>query len=165
MYFLRAHHAAITLFLLPECIKLQDLAPFFQNFSRGACPLTPLEEIGLRPSTFWSAWKQKEPTHLDSCVRPWEVHWGGGGGGTICATRVGIGLMVREHAAYITTCHFRNCRLDFGKVEVVDYERHTIKRRVKEELYINAQENAMKEDRELELTPFWFSVFSLLSCT
>ena len=71
VYFLWADHDAITLFLLPECIKLQDLAPFFQNFTRGAYPRTPQEELGLRPSTSWSAWKQKEPTRLDSCVQPW----------------------------------------------------------------------------------------------
>ena len=68
---------------------------------------------------------------------------------------------VRKPTAYITAFHFRkNSQPDFGKVEFVDYGRHAIKSGVKEELYINAQEDAMKEDRELELTPISFWVFS-----
>ena len=40
-----------------------------------------------------------------------------------------------------------------------DYECHGMKRRVKEALCINAEENAMNKKWELELNPIWFSLF------
>ena len=67
MYFLWADHAAITLFLLPECRIWLHFSKIFQ----GRVSLDPpAEQLGLCPSTFWSAWRQQEPTHLSSCERP-----------------------------------------------------------------------------------------------
>ena len=33
-------------------------------------PTDPLEKLGLCLSTFWSTWRQQEPTRQNSCVRP-----------------------------------------------------------------------------------------------
>ena len=46
-----------------------------------------------------------------------------------------------------------------GNVEVIDCERHGMKRRVKEALYINAEKHSMNKDKGLELNPIWFSFF------
>ena len=51
--------------------KIAGFGSIFPKIFRGSMPPDPLEELGRSPSTFWSAWKQKEPTRLDSCVRPW----------------------------------------------------------------------------------------------
>ena len=44
---------------------------------------------------------------------------------------------------------FEQHALDFYPVEVIDYERHGMKRIVKEALYINAKANSMNKDRVL----------------
>ena len=39
-------------FLLPDCIKSQGLAPFFQNFPGGACPRTYYQGLGFTQADF-----------------------------------------------------------------------------------------------------------------
>ena len=54
---------------------------------------------------------------------------------------------------------FEKHALDFDNVEVIDRERHGLKRRVKEVLHINAEKHSVNKDKGLELNPTWFSVF------
>ena len=49
--------------------------------------------------------------------------------------------------------------LNFDNVEVIDCERHGLKRRVKEALHIKAEKHSMNKDEGLELNPIWFSLF------
>ena len=72
---------------------------------------------------------------------------------------------VNEHAGYVRNGRFdmsaaaaertifEQHALDFDNVEVIQYERHDMKRRVKEALYINVEKNPMNKDRGLELNP------------
>ena len=62
-------------------------------------------------------------------------------------------MCAAEHAI------FEQDALDIDNVEVNDCERHGMKRRDKEALYINAEKLSMNKDKGLELNPMWFSVF------
>ena len=69
----RCNHSVFT----ARMHKIAGFGSIFPKFSRGSMPPDPPPPPPRRawacPSTFWSAWRQKEPTRLDSCVRPWIV--------------------------------------------------------------------------------------------
>ena len=54
---------------------------------------------------------------------------------------------------------FEQHAVDFDNVEVIDSERHGLKRRVKEALHIKTEKHSMNKDNGLELNPIWFSLF------
>ena len=54
---------------------------------------------------------------------------------------------------------FEQHAFDFDNVEVIDCERHGLKRKIKEALHINAEKHSMNKDKGLELNPIWFSLF------
>ena len=79
-------------------------------------------------------------------------------------------VRVKEHASYVKNGRFdmsavaehvvfEQHALDFDNVEVIDCERHGLKRRVKEALHINVEKHSMNKDKGLELNPIWFSLF------
>ena len=79
-------------------------------------------------------------------------------------------VRVKEHASYVKSGRFdmsaavehpifEQHTLDFDNVEVIDCERHGLKRRVKEALHINAEKHSLNKDKGLELNPIWFSLF------
>ena len=65
-----------------------------------------------------------------------------------------------------TACvRFKEHALDFDSVEVIDCERHGLKRRVKEALYMNAEKHSRNKDKGLELNPIWLSLFPNTLCS
>ena len=54
---------------------------------------------------------------------------------------------------------FEQHALAFDNVEVIDHERHGMKRKAKEAPYINAEKNPINKDRGLELNPIWFNLY------
>ena len=84
-------------------------------------------------------------------------------------------VRVKEHVSYIKNGRFdmsaaaehaifEQHALDFNNVEVIDCERHGMKRRVKEALYINVEKHSMNKDKGLELNPIWVSLFPNTLC-
>ena len=94
--------------------------------------------------------------------RLWRIiHWSNGAY-SLC-TRPGACGLRQEWTIWRVCCcraiHSEQHALDFDYVEVIDYGHHGMKWRVKEALYINAENHSMNNDRGLELNPIWFSLF------
>ena len=62
---------------------------------------------------------------------------------------------VAEHAT------LENHRIEWKKAEVIDHEKKTVSRQVKEALWIHETEDKMNKDRGLEINTLWLSLLTI----